>query len=587
MFIKLENVNKRYADKYILKDANVIINKNEKVGIIGVNGSGKSTFLNICSKNEVIDNGEIIFNTQLKISYLKQNFSYLDGITINDYIFKAIKGSGVENYEIISILNKFLIDDLEVEMTSLSGGQQRRVELALILVSRSDVLILDEPTNHLDIIMIKWLENYLNKLKKTIIVVTHDRYFLDSVTNKIIEVDRQQLYMYEGNYSYAIEHKAYREDDLIATDRKVTTKLKREKEWMMQGAKARGTKSKERTEKYYQLKEHLKFEANSNIVSENIASRLGNKTIELENIELKFGEKLVLSEFNYNFQRFDRIGIVGKNGVGKSTLLNIIAGVLKPTSGVVNVGDTVNIGYFTQNNVNLNGNLKIIDFIRDISDAIEVKDGIISASKMLERFMFLPSIQHQKIDSLSGGEKRRLFLLSLLMNKPNVLILDEPTNDFDTVTLDTLESMLLQFEGIIITVSHDRYFMSKVCDKIFEIKETNILISNMGYESYYENSQKVIKVEKVVKEKIVVKKQKTKLKMSYKEKFEFENIDNEIEEIENTIRCIDHEIIDNSANFEVMNELVQKREVFESKLNFKNERWEYLYDLDEKINGGV
>lgn len=581
MFIKVDKITKRYGAKKIFDDASCIINKGDNVGIIGKNGAGKSTLLKICSKDEEIESGDVIYNTALKVTTLLQSVEYKENITIRQYIKKSILNLGVEEYEIVAILNKFKISDIDQDVQSLSGGQKRRLELALTLVKPSDVLLLDEPTNHLDLGMIKWLEDFLKKSKKTIVVVSHDRYFLDQVATKMFEVDRGKIYEYTGNYSYAISIKKQREADQIATDKKVKSKLKIEDEWMQQGAKARGTKSKERIERFYELKDHENFKEDQSLIVENIASRLGNKTIEAVEVSHNFGDKKILKNFNYNFPKNARIGIVGENGVGKTTVLNILAKKQSPNSGEILIGDTVKIAYFTQHAVELNDDLRIIDYIKNISDAIETKNGILSASKMLERFMFLPEVQYLKIESLSGGEKRRLYLLALLMEKPNVLLLDEPTNDFDIMTLQTLESMLQDFQGIIILVSHDRYFMKKICDTIFELDGTgNVEIFNQGYETYYSLEKK--------KEKVEVKKQRkketnmTQLKMSYKEKYDFERIDEDISSLEEKISKIDTELME-VTDYVMINELTQKRQNVEEQLQEKISRWEYLYELNEKI----
>lgn len=583
MVIKLENINKTYGAKKIFNNATLSINKNERVGIIGKNGCGKSTLLKIICGMDTVDDGTVLINNTLSFNYLPQSVEVKEDLNICDVVFKALPY--IEEYEISAILNKFGLEDITKSYALLSGGEKRKVTLAISILSDKDVLLLDEPTNHLDQNMIKWLENHISKMRKTVIVISHDRYFLDNICTKIVDIDQAKLHKYDGNYTTAIEMRNIRLGDKLANDRKIKSKLRREQIWMNQGAKARETKSKERMEKFRELKEHEFYQKDAEIITDNISSRLGSKTIILENVSFEVEDKVLLKDFSYNFQKFDRIGILGRNGVGKTTFLNLITDTIKPTSGTIECGDTVKIAYFTQENIVLNDNLKVIDFIKDIAEYITTSTGTISASKLLENFLFPPNVQHSYIRTLSGGEKRRLYLLSLLVKQPNVLVLDEPTNDFDVITLEVLESLLLEFEGIIITVSHDRYFLKTITNKLFVLPgngEVNIV--NDLYENYLDQPEtkvkEVAKVIEVVKHTEVAK---AKTKMTFKEKYDWENIESEIAKLEEQLEAIDVEMSKN-PDFKELNKLIDKRQFVETTYNERVARWEYLFELDTEIN---
>ncbi len=581
MVYKLENVVKTYGYNKILDNANVNISSKEIVGVIGKNGVGKSTFLKLLSGEENVDTGNLSKNETLKISSLNQSFNNSDDNTTLKYIYRYLNNPTIQKYEIDSILNKFGIFNLDVHFQDLSGGEKRKVDLAIALLEESDVLLLDEPTNHLDGEMILWLENFLKKTKKTIVVISHDRFFLDNICSSIIDIDNSKLFKYEGDFTNALEMRDLRKLDQISANRKLKSKLAVEKAWASRGPQGRGTKSKERLDRYETLKNTKQFTEDKNLEILNISSRLGMDTIEVENLNFSYDENTIISNFNYNFQHYDHIGIVGPNGIGKSTFLNLITKNIKPNSGLVKHGSTVKMAYFTQNAVILNENLKIIDFIKDISDNIQTPEGNLTASTMLDKFLFPPNVQHKYIKTLSGGEKRRLYLLSLLMEQPNVLVLDEPTNDFDVITLEALESLLNQFTGIIITVSHDRYFLKQVANKIFRfVGNGEIEILNDLKIEYIENVEFVDK-EKKKKKNIRQKENKPKVKMSFNEKYEWEHIEDKIADLEEKLNQIDNDILLNGNNFEVLDKLIKEREQIQTEYDKTNNRWEYLFELSE------
>ncbi len=589
MFITIENLVKKYYDKLIFDQANYIINSGDKIGVIGVNGTGKSTLLKMIAGFEDIDGGKINKANQLKISYLAQEQNFNEQKTIKTVaVDEVMKNNSLTNeYEIVAMLNKLGINDTSVKIESLSGGQKKRVALAITLLENSDLLILDEPTNHLDHEMIIWLEQYLQKYSKTLLMVTHDRYFLDRVTNKIMEIENTQIFNHDTNYSGYLERKLEREQMALASERKLNTIIRKEKEWMAQGIKARGTRSKKRVERFNEMLEVEKIQKKDSLNLEGFVSRLGNKTIEVKNIQKVYGDRSVINNFTYQFQRFDRIGIVGNNGAGKSTLLNLITKVIIPESGEVELGETIKIGYYKQDPVELDNNMRIIDYVESFATEILMPSGRLSASQLLENFLFDRKKQYQYIKHLSGGEKRRLYLLTVLITAPNVLVLDEPTNDLDIETLTILEDFLDEYPGIIITVSHDRYFLDKVVDKIFEVAEAGeVKIFNQGYSEYFDVQSEV---ETEVKTKVKIKKRKknngSTLKFTYKEKQEFAVIDEEIASLEAELEQIDADIMQNATDFTRLTELTNIRQTKEEKLMLKTERWFYLNDLNDQING--
>lgn len=589
MFITIENVVKKYYDKLILDEANYVINSGDKIGVIGVNGTGKSTLLKMIAQKTDIDGGKINGTSQIKISYLAQEQDFNEEKSIKEVaVDEVIKNNPLTNeYEIVAMLNKLGINDTSLKIKSLSGGQKKRVALAITLLEKSDLLILDEPTNHLDHEMIIWLEQYLQKYSKTLLMVTHDRYFLDRVTNKIMEIENTKIYNHDTNYSGYLERKLEREQMALASERKLNTIIRKEKEWMAQGIKARGTRSKKRVERFNEMLAVDKIQEKDSLNLEGFVSRLGNKTIEVKNITKTYGERTIINDFTYQFQRFDRIGIVGNNGAGKSTLLNLVTKVIEPDMGEIEIGETIKLGYYKQDPVELDNNMRIIDYVESFATEIVMPSGTLSASQLLENFLFDRKKQYQYIKHLSGGEKRRLYLLTILITAPNVLILDEPTNDLDIETLTILEDFLDEYPGIIITVSHDRYFLDKVVDKIFEVKhDGKVKIFNQGYSEYFESATQAVEV---VKTKPKVEKAKknngSTLKFSYKEKQEFATIDDDIATLEAELEQIDADIMQYATDFAKLSELTTIRQTKEEELMEKTDRWFYLNDLNEKING--
>ena len=486
-----------------------------------------------------------------------------------------------------TILTKLGVWDFEQETQHLSGGQKKRIALARTLVDPSEVLILDEPTNHLDNDMVLWLEDFLNSFRGVLIMVTHDRYFLDRVTNKIVEIDGGKLYEYETNYSGFVEKKVQREEMEQATERKRQSLLRVEMEWMKQGIKARGTRQRARTERFEALKNAKAPSKQQNVEIDSVSSRLGKKTIELSNISKGFGERQLISDFSYIILRDDRIGFIGPNGCGKSTLMKMIMGILQPDQGEIVIGDTVKIGYFAQENEEMTGDIRVIDYIKNVAEYIDTARGKASASQMLERFLFPPELQYTPLSKLSGGEQRRLYLLKVLMEAPNVLILDEPTNDLDIATLTILEDYLDTFQGIVITVSHDRYFLDRIVQRIFAFEENGKLTQyEGGYTDYLEKTKVTTNVEKPKegnKGKKFQKEHQKKLKFTFREQKEFETIDDEIAQLEDRIDHLENEIMQNATNSLKLSELTAKKDETEAKLEEKMDRWVYLNDLAEKI----
>ncbi|MBD5135823.1 MAG: ABC-F family ATP-binding cassette domain-containing protein [Lachnospiraceae bacterium] len=589
--INLENITKVFGDRVLFKDISLGINEHDKVGIIGVNGTGKTTLLKIIAGIEETDHGKVTRAGNTTVSILEQ----MPQFNKNESILEYVRSGGLKKEmwdketEAKIILTRLGITDYSQEIQTLSGGQKKRVALAKTLINPADILIMDEPTNHLDNDMIEWLEGYLKRFKGVLIMVTHDRYFLDSVTGRILEIDNKKLYSYNSNYSGYLELKSQREDMAAASERKRQSILRNELKWVMRGAKARSTKQKARLNRYEEMKSIRGIDEKQTVELESVYSRLGNKTIELKNINKSYINKKIIKSFDYIFTKGTNIGIVGKNGCGKTTLLNIISGECIPDSGYVEMGDTVKIGYFTQEVRNMPSDIKVIDYVRNIAEFLPTKDGRISASKMLERFLFTPDMQYTLISKLSGGEKRRLYLLSVLMKAPNILILDEPTNDLDISTLTVLEDYIDGFQGIVITVSHDRYFLDRIADRILSFDGDGIISQHEGgYTDYYNKIQKNpvdSEKEKDLKVKKNVKPKEKRLKLSYSEKREYESIDDEIEKLESSIADIEKEMSEKASEYYELNLLMQKKEELKKQLDEKTERWVYLNDLVEKIGG--
>lgn len=586
MLISVEKVSKNYTEKTLLNEVSLFLNEGDKIGVIGVNGTGKSTLLKIIAGIDHADSGKVIFSAGTTVCYLPQNPVFDHD---NSILAEVIRQAGeAAEYEAKSILTRLGFTDLEQNVANLSGGQRKRVAIAAALLTPCQVLVLDEPTNHLDNDMVLWLEGYLSKYKGAILMVTHDRYFLDRVTNKIVEIDKGSLYSYDANYTGFLEQKAMREENEIGTLRKNKSLYRTELAWMMQGAKARGTKSRERKERFAELSQKIVTEKESKLEFSQMSSRLGKKTIEIQGLSKSFGEKVIVQNFDHILPRDARIGIVGKNGAGKSTLLNLICGRLEPDAGTVDTGDTVKLGYFSQESAEMDLNQKVIDYIKDVAEYIETPDGEFSASQMLERFLFTPDLQWNTIGRLSGGERRRLFLLNIIMQAPNIFVLDEPTNDLDIQTLTILEDYLENFAGAVLVVSHDRYFLDKVVDAIWEVGSGKVQEFLGGYSSYFEQCSSVLAEKKVKAEGEKQQKPKSqgKLKFSFKEKFEFEHIDDDIAKLETEIEVVDTEIAKNSSDFSKLQEFLDKKVTLEDQLAEKMDRWVYLNDLAERIENG-
>lgn len=588
--INIENLTKTFGDRVILSDVSLGINEHDKIGIIGVNGTGKTTLLRMIAGIEEADSGNIIMMNNVTVSMLPQVPVFKKNETIISYVSKGgVKGdSWDKESEAKTILTRLGIGDFSQDINTLSGGQKKRVALARTLINPTDILIMDEPTNHLDNDMTEWLEEYLKKYRGVLIMVTHDRYFLDSVTNKIVEIDNKKLYSYNANYSGYLELKCQREDMEAATERKRKSILRNELKWVMRGARARSTKQKARLNRYEEMKAIRGIEEKQQIELESVYTRLGNKTIEVNNISKAYGEKHIINDFSYIFTKGINVGIVGNNGCGKTTFLDIISGSHEPDGGYVEIGDTVKIGYFTQEIKNMNPEERVIDYVRDIAEFLPTKTGKISASKMLERFLFTSDMQYTRIEKLSGGEKRRLYLLSILMKAPNILILDEPTNDLDISTLTVLEDYIDGFDGIVITVSHDRYFLDRVVDRILAFDgHGNINQYEGGYTDYRNKISATLEPVNESKEVKVKteKSQERKRKLSYNEKREYETIDEEIAELESKIEDIEKGIAEKSSDYSELNRLMEEKAELESELEKKMDRWVYLNELVEEIEG--
>lgn len=580
MLVTLKDVNKKYIDKVLLNNVNLSIEENDKIGILGINGAGKSTLLKILVGEAEIDSGTIYYKKDLKISYMPQNPIYNSHNTILEEVLHQLKE--VTDFEAKSMLNKLGLDDYNKYCLNLSGGELRRLSLAITLLKKADMLLLDEPTNHLDVWMISWLEEFLIKSNKVVVLVTHDRYFLERVTKKIVEVENGNVYEYEGNYSFYLNEKAERLQFMSNNERRLSSILKRETEWVKMNAQARSTKSKERLERYENLNQELKdireaLNKNTEVDITSIKSRIGKKTIIIENLSKSFKEKTLFKDFNYILDRFDRLGIVGENGCGKSTLFNIITGNIEPDKGTVTIGTTIKIGYFHQQMEIKNKKITPIEFVKNYGEFIETINGKISASDLLDNYLITGSMQYMPIEKLSGGEIKRLQLLSILIQNPNVLFLDEPTNDLDIVTLSKLEDFLETFSGAIVVVSHDRYFLDKVTNHLLYYRNNNIHMYNGNVTDLIKEYKKEEEVK--VKEKKII----NIPRFTSKEKKEFDNIEKDIENIENEIENLKKEIENNSTDYVKIIELQEEIGLKEMELLEKLDRWEYLSKINEDI----
>ena len=590
--INIEHVSKTFGEQTIFDDISYGIHDGDKIGIIGINGTGKTTLLKIIAGLEEPDEGQVIIQNGLKITYLSQEPKLIEGASVLSCI------SHKEAHQAKAILNQLGVTDHEALTTHLSGGEKKRVALAGVLVESADVLILDEPTNHIDNEMASWLEDYLNKFKGVVIMVTHDRYFLERVANKILEIDHGKLYSYTANYSRFLEMKAQREEMELASNRKRQSMLHIELKWAMRGCRARSTKQKARLMRLEALKSGALPAKEQNIEIDSIETRTGKKTIELNHISKSYGAKKLIDDFTYIVLKNQRLGIIGPNGCGKSTLLKIINQTVKPDSGNIEIGETIRIGYFGQETRESDVSKRVIDYIRDVAEYIPTKDGKITASQMIERFLFDSSMQYTQVAKLSGGEKRRLSLMKVLMEAPNVLLLDEPSNDLDIPTLTILEDYLSSFSGIVIAVSHDRYFLDNIADRIFAFEGNGHLKQyEGGYMDYVEARAalaalvegeerplgKTASVKKKSQGKEWRKNRSTELKFSYKEQKEYETIDDDIAVLEERVRVLEKEMDANANQYTTLYQLAEEKENADKLLEEKIQRWVYLNDLAERI----
>ncbi|MDW7673336.1 MAG: ABC-F family ATP-binding cassette domain-containing protein [Bacillota bacterium] len=626
--LTIEGITKSYGEKTLLNKIDLGINEGDRIGLIGINGTGKSTLLKIIAGLEPPNGGKLIKANTVRIEYLPQNPAFDPQATVLEQVFKgessimklirtyeeAIINESTPNEKILkltnemdllnawsveneakSILTKLGISNFKAPVGSLSGGQQKRIALAAALVNPSELLILDEPTNHLDNDTIEWLEQYLNKRKGSLLMITHDRYFLDRVANRIIELDRGSLYSYKGNYSHFLEAKLARQEIEAATEEKRQNLLRNELAWIRRGARARTTKQKARVDRFNKLVEENSSRTEEKLEISVGVSRLGKKVVELEQVSKSFGQYKIIDGFSYIVQRDDRIGIVGPNGSGKSTLLNIVAGRLQPDKGLVDIGETVRIGLYSQDTQHIDDNLRVIEYIKEGAEYLTTASGDkISASQMLERFLFSPEMQWTYVGKLSGGEKRRLYLLRILMDAPNVLLLDEPTNDLDVTTLAILEDYLEGFKGAVLAVSHDRYFLDRMADKILAFAGQGQIVKYTGNYSDYRESVSPSEVEsastafnKQEKPKVVnpsaEKPKERPLKFSFAEQKEYGEIDQVIAQLEGKLEQLSASINEAATDYNLLQQLSIEKEELEKQLEEKMDRWVYLNDLAEKI----
>ncbi|MBC5787644.1 ABC-F family ATP-binding cassette domain-containing protein [Clostridium facile] len=592
VLLTLDQITKSYTEKKLLNQISFTLNEGDKVGVIGINGTGKSTLLKIVAGIEQPDQGKVVKSNSVRIGYLPQNPVFTPGNTVLEQVLDGISNQlDTKEYEAKAMLQKLGIADDTQLVDELSGGQKKRVAIAAALLHPCEVLVMDEPTNHLDHKMVTWLEEYLKKYRGALLMVTHDRYFLDRVTNQILEIDRGSIYQYETNYSGFVQRKAEREEMEAASERKRRSLLKKELAWMQQGPKARGTKSRYRIERYEELSSQQGNLPEQQLELNSLASRLGKKIVELENISKSYDGQLYINQFSYNLLRNSRIGIVGPNGCGKSTLLKIICGKIQPDSGIVHIGETVKFGYFSQECDEMDLSMRVIDYIKEVAERIQTPDGVLTASQLLEKFLFSGDLQWNTIGRLSGGERRRLFLCRILMNAPNVLLLDEPTNDLDIQTMVVLEDYLECFDGAVIAVSHDRYFLDKMADFIFAYQPGGIIRQYVGGYTDYEqqinseelSSKPVQSNGKSVKNIRPKKQDMPKTKFSYKEQYDYDHIDGEIEALEQKLAEVAHLIEEQSSDYSKLQELLEEQEQLNEKLEEKTERWIYLNELAEQI----
>lgn len=602
--IHVENITKVYTERELFSKASFYVQEREKIGIVGINGTGKSTLLKIAAGFEEPDEGSVIRANHVVINFLSQNPEFENSKSVLDSVMEKMITTDMDESqrwslesEAKSLMLKLGIYDFNQPCGELSGGQKKRLALVATVLKPCDVLIMDEPTNHLDYDMIEWLEEFLRNWKGALLMVTHDRYFLDSVCNRIVEIDRGAIYSYDTNYSGFLALKSQREEYARASERKRQAILRKEIEWMQRGARARSTKQKAHIQRYEALRDQEGIKETQKLEMSSLSSRLGRSTIELNKVSKAYGDKICVKDFTYILLKGDRIAFVGKNGCGKTTLMKMIAGLLEPDSGTIEVGKTVKIGYYSQEIEHMNPNERVIDYIKDIAEYVRTEEGLVSASSMLERFLFPPEQQYSPLGKLSGGERRRLNLLSILMGAPNVMILDEPTNDLDTETLAILEDYLDHYDGIVVTVSHDRYFLDRIARRVFAFEgDGKITQYEGGYTDYMmKRPQEKNEAPTAGQDEVKVGDSKTKqdsretwghqkkLKFTFNEQKEYETIESDIEMIESEIAKLDDEILNNASNYGKLNVLSQEKEQKEALLMEKMERWEYLEDLAARI----
>ena len=602
--LTIEHLTKSYTERLLFDDTSFSINEGEKIGLIGINGTGKSTLLKIAAGLEEPDQGTVVRGRNLYIRFLPQNPVFEPQLTVLECVIKENEGhehSWDLEGQAKNILTQLGITEYGAVISTLSGGQKKRVALASVLLSTADLLVLDEPTNHLDSSMADWLEEYLKKFRGALLMITHDRYFLDSVSNRIVELDKGKLYSYQANYAGYLELKEERMAMEEASERKRQTILRTELQWIRRGARARSTKQKGRIQRFEELSARKGPEEDGDVEMSSLSSRLGRTTVEISHLSKSYGDKVLLSDFNYIFLKNDRIGIIGPNGSGKSTLMKMIVGWVQPDSGETVIGQTVKMGYFSQENEDMDESLKVIDYIKNVAEYVKTPEGSVSASQMLERFLFPSSVQYTPIGKLSGGERRRLYLLHILMDAPNVLLLDEPTNDLDIRTLTILEDYLDHFQGIVITVSHDRYFLDRVVRRIFAFERDGVVKQyEGGYTDYQAALDERSREENPAAEGKAGQagqdaqtggrtnwkegqQRDKKPKFSYKEQREWETIEDDIASLEAAVAGLEEEILKAARDYSRLNSLMQEKEEKESQLEEKMERWMYLNDLAEQI----
>lgn len=600
--LTIEHLTKSYTERLLFDDTSFSINEGDKIGLIGINGTGKSTLLKIAAGLEEPDLGTVVRGRNLYIRYLPQNPVFEPQLTVLECVIKENEGhEHVWDLEgqAKNMLTRLGVSEYDAVISTLSGGQKKRVALASVLLSAADLLVLDEPTNHLDSSMADWLEDYLKKFRGALLMITHDRYFLDSVSNRIVELDKGKLYSYQAGYGGYLELKEERMAMEQASERKRRSILRTELEWIRRGARARSTKQKGRIQRFEELSARKGPEEDGDVEMNSLTSRLGRTTVEVSHLNKSYGDKVLLRDFTYIFLKNDRIGIIGPNGSGKSTLMKMIAGLVQPDSGETVIGQTVRMGYFSQENEEMDDSLKVIDYIKNVAEYVKTPDGMVSASQMLEQFLFPSSMQYTLIGKLSGGEKRRLCLLHILMGAPNVLLLDEPTNDLDIRTLTILEDYLDHFQGIVIAVSHDRYFLDRVVRRIFAFEGDGAV---KQYEGGYTDYQAALEERGQGQEESTAAKagaedqsqpnrknwkegqpRETKLKFTYKEQREWETIEETIAALEEEVAELEGGILQAASDYSRLNRLMQEKEEKEAQLEEKMERWMYLNELAEQI----